>query len=78
MMGIGCISDTDEIVKVSCSVCQHGGSAAFELSEVSPLPQAVSAKDLPGGRNDILCIHQILIIDCHPGETDEESPLESI
>ena len=48
------ISDTEEIVKVSWSLFQHGGVTAFKLSERSPLPPALSAKDLPGGRTQIL------------------------
>jgi len=49
MTAVGYISDTDEIVKASWSLLQHDGVAAFKLSERSPLPPALSAKDLPGG-----------------------------
>jgi len=49
MTAVGHISDTDEIVKASWSLFQHDGAAAFKLSERSPLPPALSAKDLPGG-----------------------------
>jgi hypothetical protein len=53
------ISDTEEIVKASWSLFQHDGAAGFKLSERSPLPPALSAKDLPGGRNQILNVHRI-------------------
>ena len=49
MTAVGYISDTKEIIKASWSNCQHDGAAAFKLSERSPLPPALSAKDLPGG-----------------------------
>jgi len=49
MTAVGYISDTEEIVKSSWSLFQHDGAAAFKLSERSPLPPALSAKDLPGG-----------------------------
>jgi len=45
---VGYISDTEEIVKASWSLFQHDGAAAFKLSEKSPVPPALSAKDLPG------------------------------
>ena len=50
----GYISDTDEIVKTSWSHFQHDGSAAFKLLVRSPLPPALSAKYLPGGRTQEL------------------------
>jgi len=49
MTAIGYISDTEEIVKASWSLFQHDGVAAFKSSEKSPVPPALSAKDLPGG-----------------------------
>jgi hypothetical protein len=54
MTDVGYISDTEEIVKASWSLFQHDGAAAFKLSEKSPLPPALFAKDLPGGRTQIL------------------------
>jgi len=54
MTAVGYISDTEEIVKASWSLFQHDGAAAFKLSERSPLPPALSANDLPGGRTQIL------------------------
>jgi len=50
MTAVGYISDTQESVKASWSLLQHDGAAAFKLSERSPLPPALSAKDLHGGR----------------------------
>jgi len=46
---VGYISDMEEIVNACWSLFQHVGMAAFKLSERSPLPQPLSAKDLPGG-----------------------------
>jgi len=49
MTAVGYISDTEESVKASWSLFQHDGAAAFELSERSPLPPALSAKELAEG-----------------------------
>jgi hypothetical protein len=46
----GYISDTEEIVKVSLSNFQHDGAAAFKLSEKSPGPPALSAKNFREGQ----------------------------
>jgi hypothetical protein len=78
MTTIGYISDTEEIVKASWSLFQHDGVAAFKLSERSPLPPALSAKDLPGGRTQILNVGHIRRINCHPVESIENSAPESI
>jgi len=75
---IGYISDTEEIVKASWSNFQHDGAAAFKLSERSPLPPALSAKDLPGGQTEILNVSQIKQIDSHPVECDDDSSPEGI
>jgi hypothetical protein len=50
MTALGYISDTEVSVKASWSLFQHDGVAAFQFAERSPLPPAMSAKDLPGGR----------------------------
>jgi hypothetical protein len=73
MTAVGYISDTEEIVKASWSLFQHDGAAAFKLSERSPLPPALSAKDLPGGKSQILNIRRIRKINRHPVESDEDS-----
>jgi hypothetical protein len=78
MTAVGYISDTDEIVKVSWSLFQHDGAAAFELSETSPLPPALSAKDIPGGRTQILNVRRIRRINRHLIERDKDSAPESI
>jgi len=78
MTGIGYISDTEAIVKASWSLFQHDGAAAFKLSERSPLPPPLSAKDLPGGRTQILNVRQIRRINRHPVESDEDSAPEII
>jgi hypothetical protein len=70
--------DTEEIVKVSWSLFQHDGAAAYKLSERSPLPPAMSAKDLPGGRTQILHVHQIWRVNRQPGNCDEHSAPGSI
>jgi len=54
MTAVGSISAMEEIVKASWPLLQHDGAAAFKLSERSPLPPALSAKDLPGARTQII------------------------
>ena len=49
MTAVGYISDTEERVKASWSIFQHDGAAAFKLSERSPLPPALAAKQPTGG-----------------------------
>jgi len=78
MTAVGYISDSEEIVKASWSLFQHDGAAAFKLSERSPLPPALSAKDLPGGRTQILNVRRIRRINRHPVESDDDSTPESI
>jgi len=78
MTAMGAISDTEEIVNASWSLCQHDGAAAFKLSERSPLQTPLSAMDLPGGRTHILQVRQIRGINRHPVESDEDSAPESI
>jgi len=78
MTAVGYISDSEESVKASWSLFQHDGAAAFKLSERSPLPPALSAKDLPGGRTQILNVHQIRRINRHPVESDDDCSPESI
>jgi len=53
MTAIGYILDTEQIIKASWSLFQHDGVAEFKLSERSPLPPVLSAKDLPEGRTQI-------------------------
>jgi len=78
MTAVGYISDTEEIVKSSRSLFQHDGAAAFKLSERSPLPTALSAKDLPGGRTQIVNVRCIRRTNGHPVDSDEDSAPESI
>jgi len=78
MTAMGYISDMEEIVNASWSLFQHDRAAAIKLSERSPLPPPLSAKDLPGGWTGILNISQIRRINRHPVESDEDSPPESI
>jgi len=78
MTAVGYSSDTEEIVKASWSLLQHDGAAAFKLSERSPLPPALSAKDLPGGRTQILNVRRIRRIHHHPVQSDEDSAPKSL
>jgi len=78
MTAVGYISDTAEIVKSSWSLFQHDGAAAFKLSQRSPLPPGLSAKDLPGGRTRIVNVRRIRRINRHPVESDEDSAPDSI
>jgi len=78
MTAVGYISDTEEIVKASWSLFQHDDTAAFKLSERSPLPPALSANDLPAGRTQILNVRRSRTIKCHPVESDEDSAPECI
>jgi hypothetical protein len=78
MTAVGYISDTEDIVKSSWLLFQHDGAAAFKLSERSPLPPALSAKDLPGGRTQILNVCCIRRNNCHPVDSHEESAPENI
>jgi hypothetical protein len=73
MTAVGYISDTEEIVKSSWLLLQNDRAAAFKSSERSPLPPALSAKDLPGGRTQILNVRRMRIINRHPVESNEDS-----
>jgi len=75
---VGYISDTEEIIKAFWSKFHHDGAAGFKLSEKSPMAPALSAKDLPGGRTQVLNVRRIKRIDHHPAESDEDSSPESI
>jgi len=78
MTAMGYISDTEEIVKASWSLFQHAGAAAFKVSEQSPLPPPLSAKNLPGGRTQVLSVRRIQRMNRHPVDSDEDSAPESI
>jgi len=78
MTAVGYISDTEDIVKATWSNFLYDGAAAFKLSEKSTVAPAVSAKDLPGGRTQVLNVHRIKRIDRHPAESDEDCSPEII
>jgi len=78
MTAVAYISDTKEIVKASWSLFEYDRAAAFKFSERSPLPPALSAKDLPGGQTQMLSVCQIWRINRHPVESDEDSAAENI
>jgi hypothetical protein len=50
----------------------------LKLSEKSPVPPAVSTKDISGGRTQVLSVCRIKPIGHHPAESDEDSSPESI
>jgi hypothetical protein len=75
---VGYISDTKVIAKASWSLFQHDGAAALNWAERTPLPLTLSAKDLPGRQAQILNVHQIQRINCHPVESDEDRAPASI
>jgi hypothetical protein len=64
------MSDSEEMVKASWSPFQHDVAAAFTLSERSPLPPALTAKDLSRGRTQIFNVHRCRRINCHAVESD--------
>jgi hypothetical protein len=70
MTAVGYILDMEEIVKASWSLFQHDGAAACKWSERSHLPPALSAKDLPGGRTQIVNVHRIRRKHRHPVDSD--------
>jgi len=78
MTAVEYISDSEEIVKAPRSLFLHDGAAAFKLSGRSPLPPALIAKNLFGGRTQILNVCPICRINLHPFESDEDSALKSI
>jgi hypothetical protein len=72
------ISNTDDIVKASWLLFQHNGAAAFKLSEQSPLPPAWTAKDLLGGRTQMLDVRRNRWINRDPVASDGDIAPESI
>jgi hypothetical protein len=78
MTAVGCNSDTEEIVKAFWSLFRHDGAATFKSSERSLLPPALSAKDLPGSRTQMLNLRRIRKINRHPVESDYASAPECI
>ena len=66
------------MVKASWSNFEYDGAAAFKLSEKSHLPRALSAKDLPGGRTQVLNVRRITRIDRHPAKSDVDGSPEII
>jgi hypothetical protein len=78
MTAIGYISDTEEIVTAFCLLFHHDGAAVFKLPERSPFQPALSVKDLPGGRTQILNVRHIPRINRHPVESEEDSAPDSI
>ena len=78
MTAVGYISDTQESVKASWSLGQHDGAAAFILSERSPLPPTLSAKEVARGQTQVVNVRRIWRIDHHPVESDDDSAPECI
>jgi len=78
MTAIRYISGSKGMLKASWSNLQYDGLATFELSEISPLPPALSSMDLPGGWTKLLNVLRIKKIDCHPTDSDQHGASESI
>jgi hypothetical protein len=78
MTAIVYISDTEAIITLSWSNFQHDGVAALLLSETSPMPPALSAKDHHGGQAQVLNTYPINKIDHLPAKSEENSAPECI
>jgi len=78
MTAVVFILDTEDILKAYWSLFQHDGVAVFKLSERSPLPPAMSAKDLPWGQTQIINVRWLRRNNCLPVQGDEDCALESI
>jgi len=78
MTAVGYISDTEQIVKACWSNFQHDCAAAFEWSETSPVPPALSAKNLPGGQTQLWNVHWIKRIDLHLAKSDKDCAPQTI
>lgn len=63
---------------MSRSNIEHHGAAAFQLLQGLLVPPSVAAKNLPGGRTQILKVRRIKRRDCHPATTDTDSPCRCI
>jgi len=75
---VGYISDTEVIVKPSRSNIQHDGPAALKLSERSPVPPSLSAKNLCGGQSQVVNVRWITRGDRHAVESAEVDAPEII
>jgi len=78
LTAVGYILDTKEIVHTSWSLFQHDGLAAFIVLDTSPVPSALSGKDLPEWSIWVLNIRQIKWINCHSAKSYGKSSPESI
>ena len=78
MTAVVYIPDMEESIKASWSLFQHDGAAAFKLSERSPLPPAMSAKELAGEQTQVLNVSRIRRIASHAAESHDDSTPESI
>jgi hypothetical protein len=66
------------MVKVSWSLSQQAGAAAFKLFERTPLSPALTAKDLSGGRTPIFNVPHWQRSNHNPVETDEDNTPQTI
>jgi len=78
MTAIGYISDTEEIVNEFWSLFHNDSVAAIKLLERSPQPLAMSPKEHPGGRTQILNVRRIRRIDCDSVKGDVNCEPENI
>jgi len=77
MAAVEYFSDTEDVIKASWSTFQHDGAAAFELSQRSQLPPALSAKDFPGGQTQVSDVRRITRINHHLADSDGNRAHES-
>jgi len=78
MTAVGYIAHTKQVIKASWSNFQHHGVAALTLSDKSPLPPAVSGKDIHGGQTPVLTVRLIKRLNHHPVTSDDDNAHESI
>jgi len=78
MTAVGYIADTEEIIKASLILIQHDGVAPLKFSERSPVPPALSAKNLPRGWTQILTVCWIRRINNQQVKCDDGGAHDSI
>ena len=78
MTPVGFVPESEKTSNVSWLSFEQDGAAAFKLSERSPQPPALSARDLLGGRTQILNVRRMKKIDHHLMESDKDSASKSI
>jgi len=72
------ITGTQEIIKATWSRFEHDGVAALKSLVSSPLPPALSAKNLPAEQTKVFNVRWVNWIDHHSSESDEVRAAEGI